>query len=537
MALGLRRLLPVGFAILFFSIPPILFWLYPSSFWATTDYEPLGLADALNLAYRLADRQMYPARGLMDHPGVPFYFMSWLALALSGYPTASADPGFFAAVIDNVERYHWISICLGALAGATGVHIFAHTARNLVPAGVAGLGLTVWLVSTPATLLMFMSPSVDSFAIIINALFFVVLVRLAYDRDMLPGVCVLSASVGALGYLNKLSYIYVMLALAATGILNLIFRRPGWRRASQLCVVFAVTLAFIVVAVGFVVIGREGFHDLIGFHAQVFRGSGMYGAGQGALVSGDAVWRAIVAIPSDKTYAMYIALLGGAVLVVGGFATGLRGAPHFPVAIIATGSGLACVLSAVIVLKHYALHYTAGVSATLPAAFVGGYLLLKDWGYLPRTVWIAAAVAASLVMAAQTMPPLIAVLASRYSTTELAAADYEDIRAHLRDEKRIVEFVYKSPFAEYGEGFVVTYGSVPRLTDAYRKHRPDVISSIADGSNDREVGAYVLDKNYFPTAESVKAASNVALLSSKPAAMRDGDKLIELRTTFLLIRR
>jgi len=27
------------------------------------------------------------------------------------------------------------------------------------------------------------------------------------------------------------------------------------------------------------------------------------------------------------------------------------------------------------------------------------------------------------------------------------------------------------------------------------------------------------------------------LLSLKPAAMRDGDKLIELRTTFLLIRR
>jgi len=129
------------------------------------------------------------------------------------------------------------------------------------------------------------------------------------------------------------------------------------------------------------------------------------------------------------------------------------------------------------------------------------------------------------------------VLASRHSTTELAAADLEDIRVHLRDEKRIVEFVYKSPFAEYGEGYVVTFGSVPRLTDAYRKRRPNVISSIADGSNDREVGAYVLDKNYFPTAESVKAASNVALLSSKPAAMRDGDKLIELRTTFLLIRR
>ena len=55
----------------------------------------------------------------------------------------------------------------------------------------------------------------------------------------------------------------------------------------------------------------------------------------------------------------------------------------------------------------------------------------------------------------------------------------------------------------------------------------------ADGSNDREVGAYVLDKKYFPTAESIKSASNIALVSSKPDAMRDGDRLIELRTTFL----
>jgi len=74
---------------------------------------------------------------------------------------------------------------------------------------------------------MFMSPSIDSFAIVINALFFAVLVRLAYDRDMLPGVSALSASVGALGYLNKLSYVYVVLALAVTGILNVILRRPG----------------------------------------------------------------------------------------------------------------------------------------------------------------------------------------------------------------------------------------------------------------------------------------------------------------------
>lgn len=527
---------PLFLAVVFFLIPTLLAVAYPFSFWNGNDYETHGLADALNLAYRLADRKMYVATGMSYHPGVPFYVMSWLALALAGYPIASADSGFYVAVMANVEKYHQITIWLGALTGAIGVWIFARTARKLAPVGVVVAGLVIWLVSTPATLLTFASPSIDSFAIVINGLFFVVVARLAHDREVVPGVAAFSASVGALGYLNKMSYVYVVLALAVTGIFNLVFRRPGWGRASLLCVLFVVTFVFIVIAVGFIIIGREGFHNLMEFHKQVFRGSGMYGTGPEVVVSGNAIWRAIAAIPADKTYAMYIALLGGGVLVVGGFATGLRGAPHFPAAIIAIGTGLASVLSAAIVLKHYGLHYTAGVSATLPAALVGGYLLLKDWGYLPRTAWTAAAVAASLLMATQAMPSLIAVLVLRHSATELAGADYEDIRAHLRDEKRIVEFVYKSPFAEYGEGFVVTYGSVPRLTDAYRESRPNVISSIADGLNDREVGAYVLDKSYFPTAESVKAAANIALLSSKPVTMQDGDKLIELRTTFLLIR-
>ena len=72
----LRRSLlwPSVFAILFFAIPPLLFYSYPSSFWAATDYEPLGLADALNMAYRIADGQRYPAKGMTGHPGVTFYF-------------------------------------------------------------------------------------------------------------------------------------------------------------------------------------------------------------------------------------------------------------------------------------------------------------------------------------------------------------------------------------------------------------------------------------------------------------------------------
>ena len=538
MKFNLRKLpsWPLFLAIAFFLIPVLAAVSYPISFWLGTDYETLGLADALNLAYRLADWKMYPANGMAYHPGVPFYLLSWLALALAGHPVASADSGFYAAVLADVENYHQITIWVNALAGAIGVYIFARAARKLVPLGVVVAGLGLWLFSTPATLLTFVSPSIDSFAILINGLFLVVLIRIAFDRDALPIVAAFAASVGALGYLNKLSYIYVGLALAITGILNLLFRRPGWIRTGLCCLVFGAAFFLVVRFAGSAIIGHESFNDLIGYHKQVILGSGMYGTGPEVVVSGAEVRRAIAAIPADRSYAVAVALIGGVLLGVAGFFTALRGAQHIPVGILGIGAGLASAMSATIVLKHYALHYTAGVSATLPASLVVGYLLIQDWGYRPRVVACVVASVAIVVMAATNIPPVSGLLRSRMAATEHVKADLADIHTHLAGEKRVVEYVYKVPFAEYGEGFVVFYGSVPRMTEAYLKSRPNVISSMTVGLIDREVGAFVLDKSYFPNAASIKAAPNIALLAAKPVTMADGDKLIELRTVFLLIR-
>src|SRR4051812_23920774 len=165
---------PCVIAASFLLIPLLLLHHYPISFWASTDYQTLGLADALNMAYRIADRQMYFARGMINHPGVPFYFMNWLALALTGFPLASADPGFFDRVIEHAEEFYRITAWLVALIGAAGVYLFAREARKLVPTAVVASGLLIWLASTPATLFTFTSPSIDSFAILINGLFFAV---------------------------------------------------------------------------------------------------------------------------------------------------------------------------------------------------------------------------------------------------------------------------------------------------------------------------------------------------------------------------
>jgi hypothetical protein len=538
MMFDLRKLpsWPLLLAVTFFLIPVFVAISYPISFWISTDYETLGLADALNLAYRLADRKMYVATGMAYHPGVPFYVMSWLALALAGYPIASADAGYYAAVLADVEKYYRITIWMNALAGAIGVYIFAHTARKLVPVGVVVAGLAIWLFSTPATLLTFASPSIDSFAVLINGLFFVVLVRLAFDRDVLPSVAVFAASVGTLGYLNKLSYIYIGLTLAVTGILNLGFRRPGWIRSGVCCILFGVAFLLAVKMAAWAIIGQEAFNSLMEYHKLVILGSGMYGTGPEVVVSGDEVRRAIAAIPADKSYAVAIALIGGALLCVAGFVTSLRGAQHIPVGILGIGAGLASAMSATIVLKHYAPHYTAGVSATLPASLVAGYLLVQHSGYRPRVIAFGVAAVAIAFMASLTIPAVTGVLTSRMVATEQVKADMVDLRTHLAGEKRVVEYVYKAPFAEYGEGFVVTFASVPRMTEAYIQSRPNVVSSVTVGLIDREVGAFVLDKGYFPTAASIKAAPNIALLAPKPATMADGDKLIELRMVWLLIR-
>jgi hypothetical protein len=121
--------------------------------------------------------------------------------------------------------------------------------------------------------------------------------------------------------------------------------------------------------------------------------------------------------------------------------------------------------------------------------------------------------------------------------SELAAADLQEIYAQRAGDKRPVAFLYRAPFSWYGEGFVIHSASVARLKSEYIESRREMFSASAATLANRQVGAYVVDKHYFPTAESVRAAPNLTLLEANPVTFEDGDRLIELRTAFLLIRR
>lgn len=523
--------LPLVLAALFFLLPPSLALLYPISFWLGNDYEPLGLANALNLAFRLGHHHMYPANGLTNHPGLPFYFLTWSALALSGYPFASTPLEFFHAVLEHIRTYQLLAMALAALVGACSVYLFVRITASLVSAPVIVLSILLWMLSTPGTVTTFLSPSNESFAFAVNSLFLFSLFQITRDDRGMLKTFVLAAAVSSIAYLNKLSYIYVPAALCAAMIAQYGFSRSNSVRLLGGLIVFSAMFVAILIAIGYFIIGWNDFRALLNFHRAVALGSGLYGAGSQTVVSSDEVLSAFRAIPSDKTFALPIALIGGAGLSLTAGLLLLRSRQPRPELTIAIGCGVASALSALFVFKHYAFHYSAGVSATLPGCVIAFHLLMK--GRLSRIATLIAA-SVTVLVAYPVALRLQSYLRNHAELTKAAVLDRDEI-CNLTGS-RVIEFAYRVPFPEYGEGFVLTYAGIQPLTAAYLGDRRGTTNSFAEALVHEDVGAYVIDKNYFPTADAVKAASNVDLLGPKPVQYQDGDTLLELRTVFLLLR-
>jgi hypothetical protein len=529
---------PATLAIAFIPIPLILALLYPVSFWGLGDYEPHSLANALNVAYRLADLKMYKAMGMSYHPGVPYYLMSWLALALTGHPLGLDGVTLFDTMVSKIETFHLTMIFLAGLVGAAGIYVFARSAQALAPAGVTIGGLALWLFSLPATMFTFVSPGMESFALLINALFFAVLARLAYEKTVTERIVILAGCIGAAAYLNKLSYIYIALALISAIAVKLLFDRTDRGRGVVLISLFVLSFISAVLAAAVFIIGWSAFRDMLVFHKQVILGSGLYGNGDKTLVSGSAVWSAIRAIPANRTYALAIALLGGTVLGIGGLITAFRKPEHLPVAVLSIGAAVAATLSALAVLKHYTDHYTAAVSATLPVCVVAGYLLSKVWAHRVEAAYSPVVVVAALLMAWPMAASLTAKLTFYSEQSRQAREDMQQITALTAGSSRATYYTYRSPFAQFGEGFVIDFASIPRLTEAYLESRPNVLNTLTASKSSKEVdvGTYVIDKKYFSSADLVRNAPNLDLLGTKPVRYREGDRLIELKTVFLLVR-
>lgn len=518
----------------FFLLPLSLALLYPISFWLGNDYEPLGLANGLNLAFRLGHGQMYPAEGMTNHPGVPFYLMSWSALALTGYPLATNALDFFYSALDHIRAYQLNSIALASLVGASSIYLFVRVASPIATAPIIITALALWVLSTPATLTNFLSPSNESFALLINVLFLLSLLQISRDHRGTVRSFSIAAAVSSMAYLNKLSYCYVPAALCAAMFAQYAFPLKRALRLATGLLIFSSVFVAIVAAVGYFIIGWVSFRGVLAFHRSVILGAGLYGGGSPTLVSTEEILNALQSIWPDKSFAIPIALIGGTVLLFSASAFLLKQHRPRPDITVAIGCGTAAALSAMFVLKHYGYHYSAGVSATLPGCVIACHSLTRA-----RSFWTAPLIAAVilLMIAYPVTSRLQYYLITRAESSRATLLDHEEILRLASIQNKVVDYAYRAPFREYGEGFVVNYASVEPLTNAYVKDRRGTTNSITEHLVREDVGVYVIDKGYFPTADAVKEAANVDLLGPRPVRYHDGDTLIELRTVFVLMPR
>ena len=148
----------------------------------------------------------------------------------------------------------------------------------------------------------------------------------------------------------------------------------------------------------------------------------------------------------------------------------------------------------------------------------------------------AAAQNSSAAHASESLPPAFDELkplgdrVKPISTTELQGR-IAHAQQLMSDTKPRFEALYVTPGTT-----LLYYAGIQPLTDEYAKVRHGVTNSLAEAWVTEDVGAYVIDKNYFPNADAVKQAPNVDLLGPKPVRYQEGDRLIELRTVFLLMR-
>lgn len=504
------------------------------SFWTSQDYGMLSLSHAIHLEWRLSYGELFPAPGLAGHPGIPFYFASWLAVALVVPSVSAAGLDRFSEIIANAEAIYVANQTIAITVVALSSYAFVRIAARVVPIGVALAALGLWLGSTYQAILTSTSLSIETFALPLNVLFLWILLRLAASPKISTANAVMAGLIAALGYLMKLPYLYVACGLAAACLTSAVIHRVGIVQGLKSATLIASSFVLCVAAVGYSVIGEAGLDALLIFHKNVLFHSGHYGNGEIGLLQASHAVAAFDSFLFYGSFAPWAALMFGSTCTV--FAlTGRRTGKASPSEVIlGIGAGVAALFAALGVLKHFAEHYSAGVASTLPAVFIVLLVLVKKvhpsssrrFGFL-MAILLAFGVSHSLYFAA------------KYKLNDVARrVDGFDDRRQLNGLLQVKEgralFTYHVLQPDFGEGFILYYSGIPGLQKEYRIRDQSRVSSYMSPTGSFKY--VVVDKAYFPDMARVRSASNLDPVGSVRVTAASADQIVELRCCFVVIK-
>ncbi len=470
-------------------------FVWPVQFWAShNDYVYLSLAHAIHFETALHDSVNYSDQGLLNHPGVPFYFASWLALRAAALSDSSGD--IVRSALSHPDPFFLATRIIAGLIGAAAIGATWFLLRGIAAPWRLLAVLAFFAGATASFRYGLMILGNETFALPLAVLLFWAVGLCARASPQANWPRVLLGAVAGLGYTVKLLYLDLLVAAAAVAAID-----SWWvsRRLNMTLIIglvrrnCLVTIAFLAVvgSILITVLGRGGFIVLLQFHKSIFTHSGMYGTGDIGFVSATEVHQALASWFAETTLPYLLALMVASLCVI------VRERPGVILdrfTVLWTTAALAAIFSAVAaVLKHFDSHYVVSICAILPFAFLP--ILAQR-----RIRWIAAAgIVGSL--------GFTAFHAAREFAQESRAA-----AAIIEDEAKILAmpllpgearlWTYRVPSEKFAAAFVATYSGVEPLIAALADPVRQEFSSYSRVN--RPYRYIVLDRNAFQDADEVR---------------------------------
>lgn len=469
-------------------------FVWPTHFWATgNDYVYLSLAHAIHFEFAL-HHKIDPDAALLNHPGLPFYFTSWLALRAAAFSEGSNE--IIQSALSHPDDFFLASRIIAGLITAAAVGAAWLLLRGIT-AGWRLLAMLAFFATTSASLRYGLTLlGNETFALPLAVLLFWTIGLLARASPRANWPWLLLGSVAALGYVVKLLYLDLLVASAAVAAIDAWWgcRRPGMtlliefiRRVTLLAVAFLAVAGSLLLAV----LGRNGLKALLTFHASIFTHSGNYGSGEVGLVSTVAVGDALTKIAETALPYPLVAVVAALIVVL--WEKSRSGSLDRLTALWVTAALAAMLSAAAAVLKHFGSHYVVSISAILPFALLP--VLAQR-----RFRWVAAAaVAGGLGVTAFQA-------AHEFALESQAAAEIaeDEIRIAamplLPEEARL--WTYRVASEKFATAFVATYSGLQSLTAALAD--PSLRDFSSYSMINRPYRYIVLDHDYFPDADAVR---------------------------------
>ncbi len=341
--------------------------LRPLDFWSTPDdYAAHSLSHALNLEQALAENT---ARRIgyfqYIHPGLPFQFVSWLDFRVAQLFTTTDSKNPVLSTLANPGGF-WLANRVSALGLLlAGLATAWCCARRLdgVTALVAAL---VFLSFQPAWTHTVLRLGNESFALLLGAGLFGLLLRAFAGEQCLAGPWVIVGLLAGTAYLMKMNYVTWIIA-AAIGLLTaLVCRRGSVRPFVGRAALLVAGFAGGVVVLGVLALGTRGMHALFREQRRILFHSGRYGGGDPEIFDEAAVAEAVRDIAANLD--LWLVPLCLAIITILVVASRRKDRAWLKSNLpFVAGCGAAMVLGYAAAIKHFRPHYLVPVAAVLPA--------------------------------------------------------------------------------------------------------------------------------------------------------------------------